>query len=437
MTDPGPAPGLLVAPANPVREGVLARLRRDAILLVLALRAHTPLEMARYAWRHTRFHRQHYGAEPTDFPALPLVTRDLLTAGDPYDLLSEELSGAISAYAQTSGTSGGAPVPFFLTESTMLGARWLARVSPWHTLLEEVLERNRAAVVGLPPGLSPFSPWFGDFLKAQGAVVGTVDPGRPQLCAQTLGRLRPGLLVARLADFLAWMWLLQTRWPQLAGAVRQHLRVLLLHGEVCAESQRGRLEREFGLTVVDVYASGEGFFAVPCPCGFQHVPPTYLVELADEQGRVVGRSGSGRLVFTNLARRSTPMVRYLLDDWVSLGEGPRCPYGYAGQLTVHGRWRDTVLTGGRRLAVRQVAGVLFAQGLFGDFRVRVGETRATVQAEIFSAPPPPAAIADAFTRELGLPTSVELVPFGTLTPLAGPQETPAAARLAALPAEVA
>ncbi len=402
---------------HPGYGGFYHRFRRDLIQLLLSIKAWAPLDIARYAFEHTAFYRRHYGSLPSDFAALPLVTRQLVTECDPYDLLSDEMADSIVAYVQTYG-SGGAPVPAFLTEAALQGARSSAKLSPFVSDLEFALEENRAAVIGLPPGFTPHTRWFDEILRDHGAVVAHVDPQAPRACAQTLARLRPSVIVATPTDFTAWMWLLMTQHPKEYLRLREHLRGFLAHGEVLGKARQAAMAREFGITVVDIYAAGEGFSAVPCACGDLHLLSVYVCELADEKGRLTGTSGEGRLVFTNLLRRSTPMVRYLLDDYVTVTPC-KCPHGFTRSIVPHGRFADTAVVGERRLGPRHFADTLYAHGMFGDFRIVLHPDGTHIAAEIWGPHPEVGTLRNAFQSQLGVPCQVELVPFGTLSPIDG------------------
>ncbi|MFQ5845902.1 MAG: hypothetical protein ACE5JG_13040, partial [Planctomycetota bacterium] len=163
-------------------------------------------------------------------------------------------------------------------------------------------------------------------------------------------------------------------------------------------------------------------------CGRKHVLPAYHAEVFDETGRRIGREGTGRFAFTNLIKRSTPMVRYLLDDWVTL-RASRCPYGFEVSVEPHGRYELSAVVGGERRGLRHYEEELFRHGLLGDYRVELLPGRCRVVAETYGASPDPAAVGAALRDRFGGEAEVELVSYGALTDYRAVRETKPILRL--------
>jgi phenylacetate-CoA ligase len=224
-------------------------------------------------------------------------------------------------------------------------------------------------------------------------------------------------------DFLGWMRIVREDHPDAYDRVVDRLQVLLSTAELCAPERAKRIGEHFGIEAVDTYACVEGFFSLPCPCGEKHVLPAYHVELFDEDLNRIGEEGTGRFCFTGLVKRSSPMVRYLLDDLVTVFPS-KCPHGFRRSVTPHGRWELTVRLGGRNLNVRHFEDVIFRHGLFGDWRVEVHEDRIEAVLEDYAAPPGAAgAVAADLEAEFGLPARMETVPFGEITEYREPRRT--------------
>jgi len=392
--------------------------RARLLLALLRHRAASPVGMARYARRHTRHYAEAYREwDGRTFAALPLLTKETARRLSPYDLLARPLARKVFLYGETTGSSG-SPTPSFFTRREFHAATLLAYITPHHATLKHVLAENRTCVNGLTFGFTVAGPSFGDLLANLGGLV--AHPGSrstlatPERTAACLARLRPSVIAATPADFLAWMRIVREDHPADYGAVVSSLRLLLSTAELCAASRIRRIEEEFDIVHIDAYACVEGFFSLPCPCGEKHVLEAYHAELVDEEGRDRGGEGTGRFVFTNLLKRSTPMVRYLLDDWVTL-QPSTCPYGFRRSVVPHGRYELTVVVPSGRIGVRHVEEELFRHGLFGDYQVEVLPDRVRATLEAYAGETPRAPLEAALARLFGVPAQVSLVPYGQLS----------------------
>jgi len=386
--------------------------RARLLLALLRLRAMRPLAMARYARRHTKYYAQAWrdwnGAR---FEDLPLLTKPQAREASPYDFLAKPCARTVRWYAETTG-SVGSPTPAFFTPRELHAATLLARITPWHARLRAVLDENRTCLNGLASSFTIAGHSFGDLMANLGGLVANAGSrstlATPERIARALVRLKPSVVAATPGDFLAWMRIVEEDWPGEYPGVVDAVKVLLSTAELCAAARVKRIEERFDLTHIDVYACVEGFFSLPCPCGAKHVLPAYHAELVDEELRPLGSLGTGRFVFTNLVKRSTPMVRYLLDDWVTIARGS-CPWGFALDIVPHGRYELTVDTGGRRIGVRHLEQALFEHGLFGEYRAELREDGLRVVVEQYDA-------RVALPAELcGLPARIDTVPYGALT----------------------
>ena len=133
----------------------------------------------------------------------------------------------------------------------------------------------RSTVGSLSPSIS----------RSTSAIASRVEPARAHL--ESALTIHPGLSAAhvlfaraclvegRLDDGIAHAAAAD---PGDYDAVVDSLKVLLSTAELCAASRVQRIEEEFGITHIDVYACVEGFFSLPCPCGEKHVLPAYHAE---------------------------------------------------------------------------------------------------------------------------------------------------------------
>lgn len=417
---PGPAAeerGSMSESLTETYGGLWNRLRRDLYLLVMTLAAKSPIGMARYAFEQTAFYRRLYGRPPAEFEALPLTLKKALGSADPYDVLADAERDRVVYYGETTGSSG-YPTPSFFTLREFHGGRALARITPFIGELDRVLSQNRAVVNGLTFGFTVAGMTFGDLLQSLGGVVANVGTrstiATPERMARALRRLRPAVLTGTPIDILCWLRILKEDAPDQYPVVLEQLRLVLSTAELCASSRSKALAREFGFKHIDVYACVEGFFSMPCPCGEKHVLPIYHTEVFDEHLNRIGSRGEGRFAYTNLLKRSTPMVRYLLDDFVTVSDSA-CPFGFKTSIVPHGRWELTVIVNGRRLGVRHFEEAIFTHGLFGDYRVVIEDAGIRITAEEYGMHDEAGVMRKTLSETFGMPVEVELVPFGTIT----------------------
>ena len=395
------------------------RLSLKARLLLSLLRRSclTPVGMARYARSNT----VHYGSVLKDwdgrtFADLPLFTKMEARRLSPYDLLARPLARKVFLYAETTG-SAGSPTPAFFTRREFHAATLLTHITPYYAKLKEVLAENRACFNGLAFGFTVAGMSFGDLLANIGGLVANAGSrstlATPERAARCIARLRPSVIAATPSDFLAWMRIVRENHAADYAAVVDNLQVLMSTAELCAASRVEQIAREFDIQHIDIYACVEGFFAMPCPCGEKHILSAYHTELLDPEGTPIGRVGTGRFAFTNLLKRSTPMVRYLLDDWVSIRRSS-CSYGFETSILPHGRYELTVPLRGRRIGAGHVEDELFRHGLFGEYEVSLQSDRCRVRLERYAGEPDVDAIRAGMRELLGVETDVEIVPYGSL-----------------------
>jgi phenylacetate-CoA ligase len=373
----------------------------------------------------TRLYRRLYGgaaAQPRGrkivFERLPLLRKQLIREASPFDLLAAPLAAKVTRYAETTGSMG-SPTPSFFTPTEFRGSVALARLTPYSPLLRQAARANRRAVCGLACGFTIAGASFHQILDAYGFLTVNVDArttiAPPARVARLLARYRPSVVVASETDFLAWMRVLREDCPESYDDVVEALQVLISTAELCSGSRSARIGEHFGILHVDNYSCVEGFFSLPCPCGEKHVLPIYHAEVLSEDLSAGSEWGTGRFAFTNLVRRSTPFVRYLLDDWVTIAPS-RCPYGFRKSVVPHGRYELSVLLGEERCGVRHFEEALFAHHLFGEYTVEVRQGRLVVRAEDYDegSPVPVAATRNEMERRFGVPVDLEVLPYGAL-----------------------
>jgi phenylacetate-coenzyme A ligase PaaK-like adenylate-forming protein len=118
------------------------------------------------------------------------------------------------------------------------------------------------------------------------------------------------------------------------------------NSEVLTDKARERIERAFGLHVMNNYATGEcPFLTNGCPTDEgAHVNSDWaIIEVADENNRPVPAGQPGKKVLiTNLANRVQPFIRYEVGDIVTMATEPcRCGSRLPRIERIEGRSADT------------------------------------------------------------------------------------------------
>ena len=102
---------------------------------------------------------------------------------------------------------------------------------------------------------------------------------------------------------------------------------LYLAGESISPGTRTEIEEGFGADVVDRYGAMEtGQMALQCPEGIHyHVQSeNVVVEVVNADGQPVEPGEQGRVVVTTLHNYAFPLIRYQIDDVVTLGDSCSC-----------------------------------------------------------------------------------------------------------------
>lgn len=272
----------------------------------------------------------------------------------------------LGAYAvsHTSGSQGPS-LPIVQERETlrllfaMLSARGSAR-GPSGIVegARRLIEPARIAVVMLRRGFYPSASAF-EFMEAMTSPFTRIrhfDSGDPDL-VDRLNGYRPHSIVgyASVLEGLALR----------ADDFRlESLRQVANSSEQLTARARARIERAFGVPVMDHYGLGECLFLSDgCPTdGGAHVNADWaILENVDADNRPVPPGVAGdRVLVTNLANRVQPFIRYVVHDRVVMAEGPcRCGSRLPRIARVEGRSAEALWfpdAGGR---LRPVPGVVF------------------------------------------------------------------------------
>ncbi len=174
---------------------------------------------------------------------------------------------------------------------------------------------------------------------------------------------------------------------QLAGELRIAPEVVATGGEVLTAEMKDQIFAAFGRTPFNGYGATEaGYIAVECDrhAGLHVLEDQVQLEIVDDEYRPVppGEPGS-RLLVTNLFNRTQPLIRYELNDLLTVSPDP-CPCGRPFPLleTVEGRSDDVLelpAAAGGTVKVHPVTlrSPLAGIGALSEYRIvyRAGELR--------------------------------------------------------------
>jgi phenylacetate-CoA ligase len=254
-------------------------------------------------------------ATAADLAGLPLTTKQDLRDNYPFGMLAVP-KARLATYHESSGTAG-RPTPSYYT------------AEDW-TDLAERFARKWIGMSGEDVFLvrTPYALLLtGHLAHAAGRLCGaTVVPGDNRSLAMPYARV-----VRTLHDLgVSLTWSVPTEcliWAVAARAAGHRpdtdfpaLRALFVGGEPLTAARRRRISRLWGVPVIEEYGSTEtGSLAGECPNGRMHLwADRALFEVYDPQTGKVATEGEGQLVVTPLFREAMPLLRYNLEDNVSV-----------------------------------------------------------------------------------------------------------------------
>ncbi|MFF1715870.1 MULTISPECIES: phenylacetate--CoA ligase family protein [unclassified Streptomyces] len=252
---------------------------------------------------------------PSDLAALPLTTKQDLRDNYPFGMLAVPKE-RLATYHESSGTAGH-PTPSYYTQED------------WADLAER-FARKWIGISGADTFLvrTPYALLLtGHLAHAAGRLHGaTVVPGDNRSLAMPYARV-----VRVMHDLdVSLTWSVPTEcliWAAAAKAAGHRpdtdfpgLRALFVGGEPLTSARRRRISRLWGVPVIEEYGSTEtGSLAGECEHGRMHLwADRALFEVYDPRTGTVSADGEGELVVTPLFREAMPLLRYNLEDNVSV-----------------------------------------------------------------------------------------------------------------------
>ncbi|GIF47587.1 phenylacetate-CoA ligase [Asanoa ferruginea] len=250
-----------------------------------------------------------------DLAALPLTSKQDLRDNYPFGMLAVPKE-QLATYHESSGTAGQPTPSFYTAEDWVDLAERFARKWIGISAADTFLVRTPYALL-----------LTGHLAHAAGRLHGaTVVPGDNRSLAMPYARV-----VRVMHDIgVTLTWSVPTEcliWAATAAAAGHRpdtdfpaLRALFVGGEPLTAARRARISRIWGVPVIEEYGSTEtGSLAGECPNGRMHLwADRALFEVYDPRTGTVSAEGDGQLVVTPLFREAMPLLRYNLEDNVSV-----------------------------------------------------------------------------------------------------------------------
>lgn len=123
------------------------------------------------------------------------------------------------------------------------------------------------------------------------------------------------------------------------------IKVAFVTSEVLDDALKQTIQKAFGCVVANGYGGRDaGFIAHSCPMGNMHITAEdIIVEIIDENGKVVPPGHLGEVVVTHLASHGFPFIRYRTGDLAIYDESPcACHRGLPILKDIIGRKSDLI-----------------------------------------------------------------------------------------------
>jgi len=123
--------------------------------------------------------------------------------------------------------------------------------------------------------------------------------------------------------------------------------LVIVHSEQSTRQSRDLLEKNLNVKILDEYSSEElTRIALECPNKYYHLEEdACYIEIVDPKTKEnLGYGERGVVVGTNLLNTSTPIIRYYQGDLAEMGESIKCDCGSNCRILKHinGRYMDSI-----------------------------------------------------------------------------------------------
>lgn len=281
--------------------------------------------LIKHATYHSDFYRAQY-QEVTDFKSCPILTRRILLEYGSKIMAHYPSDHGMPTKITTSGSTG-QPVEVYRTGLNQL--IWLAltmRDHLWHKrdFSQALCVAKANSAVHDDSEKAQEVGWGSPVNLLYGTGPGYSLPLSTDIESQVkwLIKRNPGYFLTYPTNLSSVLSYLKNN-----NIVIPNLTEVRTVGETVSDSLREQC-RDLNIKLTDIYSSQEvGVIAIQCPLsGLYHIQSENLiVEILRDDGSLCLQGESGRVVITDLHNFATPLIRYDIKDYATVG--PQCPCG--------------------------------------------------------------------------------------------------------------
>lgn len=282
--------------------------------------------------------------EKTNLQKFPVMSRRLmLTAKD--HINCSQLPAEHGPFHETS-TSGSTGEPVYITRTGLTSRFWLANTLRDHIWHKRNFLGKLAIIRGnLAPGVNPDQPNWGSpaglFFKTGTSHILPINTDIAEQ-VKWLQKTNPDYLITYPNNLSALLDYFEAH--NITIPALKQIRCL---GETLSPELRQRLK----IPISDLYSSQEfGNIAIQCPesSHYHIMAENLIVEVLDKNNQPCQIGETGRVVITDLSNFATPLLRYDIGDYATLGGNCKCGRNLPVLERIIGRERNMIIIGNTR-----------------------------------------------------------------------------------------
>lgn len=291
-----------------------------------------------------------------DLERIPFTTKDDLRESYPYGLLGVSLDEVVRLHT-SSGTTG-IPTVIYHTKEDL---------NNWTELVARCIVATGATRKDVFQNMMTYGMFTGGLglhygAEAVGMTVIPVGGGNTKRQIQLMKDFKTTVVHATPSYMLHIFSKLKEFGYKLSDL---NLKKGYLGAEPYSENTRKKVEELFKIDVYNSYGlsemNGPGVsFECVYKCGMHVWEDVYLTEVIDPKtGKGLGEEKEGEIVFTNLKRRATPLLRYRTRDLAFIHKGGcRCKRTHRRLSRITGRTDDMLIVNGVNVFPSQIEEVI-------------------------------------------------------------------------------
>lgn len=345
---------------------------------------------------------------------VPQTTREELVEAGPYDTLAVRPGEKCMIYSQTSGTTGG-HVPLWVTRDEMERSVGMAVSLP---VFQELMSPKDVVALCYPYTRTLAGRMADMINQRRGATIIPMGTRNnmypPEEVVDTMLRLKPTILGSVATDAFSYANILMDRGidPSSLG-----IRLIVSGAEPLSASRAKVLGKLYGCRALSLLGQNEVGVAIPCRNNVLHLPSFAMyTEVYREDGTKADPGEKGHSIVTPTWREAQPILRYVTGDVIALHDDP-CSCGLPlPAMEIFGRKMTLIRINGRDIYPIELEDILYRSHINGPwYRITVRSEGLHIEIEHRGkAAELKEWIRRNFQKELGVPSTVDIVEPGTL-----------------------